>query len=74
VASAVEDHWADPQGEYLALAAAAPAWGLTLPALEMVWRPGAELRTSALAWHLRNGGHDLTPWDWHRFLPHFGGR
>ena len=74
VASALEDHWADPQGEYLALAAAAPAWGLTLPALEMVWRPGAELRTSALAWHLRNGGHDLTPWDWHRFLPHFGGR
>ena len=64
VASASEDHWADPEGEYLALAAAAPAWNQTLPALEEVWRPGAELRAAALAWHLRDGGHDLTPWDW----------
>ena len=53
-----------PEGEYLALAAAAPAWNLALPPLAEVWRPGAELRAAALAWHLRDGGHDLTPWDW----------
>jgi hypothetical protein len=74
VASASQDHWADPEGEYLALAAAAPAWSLALPALEEVWRPGAELRAAALAWHLRDGGHDLTPWDWRRFLPHLASR
>lgn len=74
VASASEDYWADPEGEYLALAAAAPAWNLALPALEEVWRPGAELRAAALAWHLRAGGHDLTPWDWRRFLLHLASR
>jgi hypothetical protein len=74
VASASEDHWADPEGEYLALAAAAPAWNLALPALEEVWQPGAELRAGALAWHLRDGVHDLTPWDWRRFLPHLASR
>ena len=74
VASASEDHWADPKGEYLALAAAAPAWNLALPPLPEVWRHGAELRAGALAWHLRDGGHDLTPWDWRRFLPHLASR
>jgi len=68
VASANDDAWADPQGEYLALAAAASAWGLELPPLAEVYRPGGELSRGALGWHLRPGGHELLPYDWARFL------
>ena len=68
VASAVNDVWADPQGEYLALAAAAPAWGLELPPLEQVYQPGVAISRGALGWHLRPGGHEVLPYDWRRFL------
>jgi hypothetical protein len=56
VASAAADLWADPEGERLAVAAAAPLWDL-------------DGHAARLAWHLRPGGHNLTPWDWRRFLP-----
>lgn len=52
VASAEEDHWADPEGEQLAVAAARPAFELG----------GAD--GGALGSHVRPGGHDLTPEDW----------
>lgn len=69
VASASEDAWADPQGEYLALKAAAPFWGTdSLPPLESIWRPGRRVWSGQLGWHLRPGPHDMTSWDWQRFL------
>lgn len=68
VASAADDAWADPRGEYLALAAAAPAWGLELPPLDEVFHRGGERSSGALGWHLRPGGHELLPYDWRRFL------
>ena len=71
VASASEDLWADPKGEYIALQAAAPAWtGTELPPVRDVYAPGAEVRRGALAWHLRPGPHDIRPYDWHRYLRH----
>lgn len=79
VASALEDLWADPRGEYLALRAAAPFWGFDfpdagLPPLEEAFQPGNAAESKALAWHLRPGQHDLTPWDWRRFLAWLAGR
>lgn len=70
VASASDDAWADPHGEYLALRAAAPAWGVEVPEIDTVWRRGARVTAGPVAWHLRPGGHELTAWDWQRFLPH----
>lgn len=72
VASASGDAWADPRGEYLAVRAAAPAWQVSLPAIDIVWWPGAQVAVGSIAWHLRPGGHDLTAWDWRRFLEHIG--
>jgi hypothetical protein len=73
IASASDDWWADPRGEYEGLAAALPAWAATSPGMALspwseVARPGAALTAGPLGWHLRPGGHGLTPWDWRRTL------
>jgi len=65
VASATGDDWADPKGEFLALKMAAPAWGETLT--EMPAAGGAVGKGKA-RYHLREGKHDITPWDWERYL------
>jgi hypothetical protein len=71
VASASEDLWADPKGEYIALQAAAPAWpDVDLPGVDSIFAPGREVASGALAWHLRPGPHDIRPYDWHRYLRH----
>lgn len=71
VASASEDLWADPKGEYIALQGAAPAWpGAELPPVAGIFAPGAEVTSGALGWHLRPGPHDIRPYDWHRYLRH----
>jgi (4-O-methyl)-D-glucuronate---lignin esterase len=70
VASADEDLWSDPRGEFLALAASSPAF--------MLWgdraigpddMPGLEqpLISGRRAYHIRRGPHNLTPYDWARF-------
>jgi len=66
VASAVEDRWADPRGEYLGLAAAAPAWGEKLPAESP--ETDALLHRKKIAYHARSGGHDITPYDWSQYM------
>jgi len=71
VASALEDRWADPRGEYLALAAAAPAWGEALPAEPPA--PGVPLHRGRLGYHIRPGPHELTTADWAHYLG-FAGR
>ncbi|MEQ9812663.1 MAG: hypothetical protein RLO50_07760 [Azospirillaceae bacterium] len=71
IASAAADLWADPRGEYLALLAAAPAWGgvaAGLPTAETAFVPGNAVAAGPLGWHLRDGPHDQTEWDWARFL------
>lgn len=71
LAEARDDLWADPVGSYLALTAAAPLWpgGTTppWPAPERMWTDGP-IRRGALGWHIRPGGHDMLPHDWHGFL------
>ena len=70
VASAAEDRWADPRGEYLSLHFASPAYalyGLETPPAEM---PPVDHATvhGHQAHHVRSGKHNLLPADWHRFL------
>lgn len=71
VASASEDLSADPRGEFLGLAHASDVYGLwghgPVPADGM---PGVD---EPAAWgprgyHVRSGGHDLTVYDWERFM------
>lgn len=70
VASAAEDLWADPKGEFLAAAAAGPIYRLLgkqpLPSDQMpaVHQP----LMGAVGYHIRAGKHDVTAYDWDQFL------
>ncbi|MSU49008.1 MAG: acetylxylan esterase [Opitutus sp.] len=71
VASAEDDTWADPRGEFLAAKHAEPVYalfgkkGLGVADLPAVNQPALG---DALAYHLRTGGHDITAYDWARYL------
>lgn len=71
VASAVEDTWADPRGEFLATLHAEPVFallgrgGLGRSSPPEVDRP---VHGDALAYHVRSGKHDITPYDWAQYL------
>jgi hypothetical protein len=70
IASATEDLWADPKGEFLGALGAEPVYGLF---------GKAGLGTSAppppdhpvgdtIGYHNRSGKHDITAYDWERYL------
>jgi len=69
VASAVEDRWADPRGEFLAAVAAEPAWSLFgLTGLGTAEYPPVDTPIGRrVGYHVRSGGHDLLEEDWQRF-------
>ncbi|NLG12612.1 MAG: acetylxylan esterase [Lentisphaerae bacterium] len=66
VASATEDLWADPLGEFLAAKHAGDAYRLFgLSGIESDDMPAAdEWLTGDVSYHLRTGKHDQTPEDW----------
>ena len=71
VASADEDLWADPRGEFLSLAHASPVYALFGdPTLDTSAMPPLDkpLVAGRRAYHVRKGGHNLTPDDWDRFM------
>jgi hypothetical protein len=70
VASAYEDRWADPRGEFLAALHADPVYLL-------LGRPGMEVGDlpeldhpvgNTIGYHLRSGVHDVTDFDWNQYL------
>ena len=69
VASAIEDQWADPRGEFLAAVAAEPAWTLFgLTGLGTREFPHADAPIGGrVGYHARSGRHDLLEYDWQRF-------
>jgi pimeloyl-ACP methyl ester carboxylesterase len=71
VASASEDSWADPKSEFLAAMHAAPVYKLFglegLGTTEMP-TPESPLHGGAIGHHIRTGKHNLTVYDWARFM------
>jgi hypothetical protein len=83
VASAVEDRWADPRGEFLAAWHADPVYRLleceglgistgTFPEID------SPLNAGTIGYHVRSGEHDVTDYDWQQYLSfadrHFSAR
>ncbi len=70
VASATEDRWADPKGEFLAAKYASPVYELyDKPALSShdMPQPDEPVHTT-IGYHLRTGKHDVTAYDWRQYL------
>lgn len=71
VASAVEDQWADPKGEFLAAKHAGGVYDLYgKPNLgdASFPLPDKPLDETAVAYHVRSGKHDVTAYDWRQYL------
>lgn len=71
VASAVEDRWADPKGEFLAAYHASPVYEMYgLRGIPSDRMPDTEtpLLEGHIGYHIRKGKHDVTLYDWSQFI------
>lgn len=70
VASATEDLWADPKGEFLSLAEADSVYGLYGNNLMTRVFPPADkpLIIGKRGYHVRTGKHDISLFDWQRYI------
>ncbi len=71
VASATQDAWADPKGEFLATKKASELYqeifqteGLN----EEMPAPNQSIQRGKVAYHIREGKHDITAFDWEQYL------
>ena len=69
-ASGIDDTWADPRGEFLSLKHASPVYELLgIEGLSAdTWPEADRPITGTLGYHVRSGGHDVTDYDWERYL------
>ncbi|MCA8987855.1 MAG: acetylxylan esterase [Planctomycetaceae bacterium] len=71
VASADEDLWADPRGEFLSALAANPVfalYGLKGVTAESMPAMGKPVQDGQIGYHVRSGGHNLSEYDWQRYM------
>lgn len=70
VASATEDLWADPNGEFLSAKLASEVYHLYglegLPVTEMP-KPDSPV-SGVVSYHIRTGKHNITPYDWDQYI------
>ena len=70
IASAKEDSWADPKGEFLSGKHAEPVYklfgleGLGVAEMPPVDQPIGQ----TIGYHIRTGKHDVTAYDWEQYL------
>ena len=70
IASAQQDGWADPRGEFLAGFHAEPVYrllgkaGLGVQEMPPVDHPVGD----TIGYHVRTGDHDITEFDWRQYL------
>jgi len=78
VSSASEDAWAGQRGEFAALELASPVWKRLygIPGLVAHGFPKADVPLNAgnLGYHLRDGFHDITRYDWRCYMDFAEGR
>ena len=71
VASATEDTWADPEGEFLSALYASPVYelygkkGLAVSSMPKPEQPSIE---GYVGYHIRTGKHDITLYDWQQYI------
>ena len=71
IASADRDLWADPRGEFLSGFHANPVYELFgTTGLDSSFMPPLNLpvQNGSIGYHVRTGGHDLTLYDWNKFM------
>ena len=70
VASAEQDRWSDPRGEFLAARHADPVYrlfglaGLGVEELPPINHPVGE----TIGYHIRTGDHEIALYDWNQYL------
>lgn len=70
VASAEEDQWADPHGEFLSAVHAAPVYDLLgVPSISETEPPAVNHPVGeTIRYHVRTGKHDVTDFDWDQYI------
>jgi hypothetical protein len=70
IASAAEDLWADPRGEYLSGYHAAVVYNLYQPTKLEAEPPAlnSPVHGTRIGYHIRSGRHDITEYDWSQYL------